>query len=92
MAFKYKRTIGGVGQKLEKILLGSSLTYTVGQAVETATTGVVLTAVAAKVLLGVIVSICDKDGLPIKSTNPVAGTASSPPASSASSSSSGPAV
>jgi hypothetical protein len=76
MAFKYKRTIGGTGRKLEKILLTSSLTFTVGQAVETYTTGIVLTAVAVKHLLGVIVSICDKDGLPFKSTNPVAGTAS----------------
>ena len=76
MALKYKRTIGGVGRKLEKVLLGSSLAFSVGDAVETTTTGVALRATAGKPFLGVIASICDKDGLPIKSTNPVAGTAS----------------
>jgi hypothetical protein len=73
---KYKRTIGGVGRKLEKVLLGSSLEFNVGDAVETTTTGVALRAAAGKPLLGVIASICDKDGLPFKSDNPVAGTAS----------------
>jgi len=76
MALKYKHTIGGVGRKLEKVLLGSSLEFNVGDAVETLTTGVALRAAAAKHVLGVIASICDKDGLPFKSTNPVAGTAS----------------
>ena len=76
MALKYRRTIGGVGRKLEKILLGSSLAFSVGDAVETLTTGVALRATAGTPLLGVIDSICDKDGLPIKSSNPVAGTAS----------------
>lgn len=76
MALKYKRTIGGVGRKLEKILLGSSLTFSVGDVVETFTTGVALRGAAAALVLGVIDSICDKDGLPFKSTNPVAGTAS----------------
>lgn len=73
---KYKRTIGGVGRKLEKVLLGSSLAFAVGDAVETLTTGVALRATAGTPLLGVIASICDKDGLPFKSSNPVAGTAS----------------
>lgn len=76
MALIHKRSIGGVGRKLEKILLGSSLAFAVGDAVETLTTGVALRAVAAKHVLGVIDSICDKNGLPFKSTNPVAGTAS----------------
>jgi hypothetical protein len=76
MALKYKRTIGGVGRKLEKILLGSSLAFAVGDVVETMTTGVALRGEAGKPVLGVIASICDADGLPIKSTNPVAGTAS----------------
>lgn len=76
MALKYKRTIGGVGRKLEKILLGSSLAFAVGDLVETMSTGVALRGEAGKPVLGVIDSICDKDGLPFKSTNPVAGTAS----------------
>jgi len=76
MALKYKRTIGGVGRKLEQVLLGSSLAFAVGDAVETLSTGVALRATAGAPLLGVIASICDADGLPIKSTNPVAGTAS----------------
>ena len=76
MALKYKRTIGGVGRKLEKILLGSSLAFAVGDVVETMSTGVALRGEAGKPVLGVIDSICDKDGLPFKSTNPVAGTAS----------------
>ena len=73
---KYKRTIGGVGRKLEQVLLGSSLAFAVGDAVETLTTGVALRATAGTPLLGVIASICDADGLPFKSSNPVAGTAS----------------
>lgn len=76
MALKYKRTIGGVGRKLEKVLLGSSLEFNVGDLVETMTTGVALRGEAGKPVLGVISSICDADELPIKSSNPVAGTAS----------------
>jgi hypothetical protein len=76
MALNYKRSIGGVGRKLEKVLLGSSLAFAVGDAVETLTTGVALRATAAAHVLGIIDSICDKDGLPFKSSNPVAGTAS----------------
>jgi hypothetical protein len=76
MALKYKRSIGGVGRKLEKVLLGSSLAFAVGDLVETLSTGVALRATAGAPCLGVIVSICDKDGLPFKSSNPVAGTAS----------------
>ena len=76
MALKYKRTIGGVGRKLEKVLLGSSLEFNVGDLVETMSTGVALRGEAGKPVLGVIASICDKDGLPFKSSNPVAGTAS----------------
>lgn len=76
MALKYKRTIGGVGRKLEQVLLGSSLEFNVGDLVETMSTGVALRGEAGKPVLGVIASICDADGLPFKSTNPVAGTAS----------------
>jgi len=76
MALKHKRSIGGVGRKLEKVLLGSSLAFAVGDLVETLSTGVALRATAGAPCLGVIASICDKDGLPFKSTNPVAGTAS----------------
>mgnify|MGYP001256696134 FL=1 len=76
MALKYKRTIGGVGRKSEQVLLGSSLEFNVGDLVETMSTGVALRGEAGKPVLGVIVSICDADGLPFKSTNPVAGTAS----------------
>ena len=73
---KYKRTIGGVGRKLEQVLLGSSLAFAVGDLVETMTTGVALRGEAGKPVLGVIASICDANGLPFKSSNPVAGTAS----------------
>ena len=76
MALKFKRSIGGTGRKLEKVLLGSSLAFAVGDLVETMSTGVALRGEAGKPVLGVIASICDKDGLPFKSTNPVAGTAS----------------
>jgi hypothetical protein len=76
MALKHKRSVGGVGRKLEKVLLGSSLAFAVGDAVEVLTTGVALRATAANPVFGIIDSICDADGLPFKSTNPVAGTAS----------------
>lgn len=76
MALNFKRTVGGVGRKMEKVLLANSQTVEVGDVIETYTTGKGVLGLAALPLLGVVDSICDKDGLPFKSSNPVAGSAS----------------
>jgi hypothetical protein len=76
MALRFKRTIGGVGRKLEKVLLANTQTVEVGDVIETYTTGLGVLGLTRLPILGVIDSICDKDGLPFKSSNPVAGTAS----------------
>lgn len=76
MALEFKRTIGNTGRKLEKVLLADSQTVEVGDLIETTTTGEGVLAVKALPLLGVVQAICDADGLPLKSSNPVAGTAS----------------
>jgi len=76
MALNFKRTIGGVGRKLEQVLLADSQTVEVGDVIETTTTGKGTLGVKQLPLLGVVTSLCDADGLPYKSSNPVAGTAS----------------
>jgi len=76
MALNFIRTVGGVGRKLEKVLLANSQTVEVGDAIEMYTTGKATLATAAHFVGGVVASLCDKDGLPIQASDPVAGTAS----------------
>lgn len=77
MAFNFVKSIGGVGRKLSKpILLANSQTVSVGDFIETFTTGKGVLLVAAKHALGSVVAIVDAKGMPIKQANPVAGTAS----------------
>jgi hypothetical protein len=73
--FKYVRSIGGVGRKLERVLLASSTAFKVGDVIETQTTGVGLPVAAAKPALGVILDFCDAKGLPLRESAIVAGTA-----------------
>jgi hypothetical protein len=78
MALEFKSTIGGVGRKLSKPLLcADSQTLSVGDSVKTDTTsGELIYGAAALPTLGIITAFTDKDGMPIKLANPVAGTAS----------------
>ena len=76
MALEFKRTVGGVGRKLEKVLLADSQTVEVGDLIETYTTGEGVLATAGHFALGVVDSLCDASGLPIVQDDPVAGTAS----------------
>jgi hypothetical protein len=73
---KYVKSIGGVGRKLEIVLLGSSTAFKIGDAIETGTTGVGLPAVAAKPILGIISDFCDARGLALRPAAVVAGVAS----------------
>lgn len=74
---KFKRTIGGVGRKLsEPILLADSQTIAIGDVIETYTTGEGVYGAAAEPILGVVSALADADGMPVKQSNPVAGTAS----------------
>lgn len=76
MAFNYVKTVGGVGRKLDLVLLGNSQTVRVGDVIETYTTGKGVLQVAAKLVGGVVDSLCDSNGLPVRQSDPVAGTAS----------------
>lgn len=76
MPFKFVRTIGGVGRKLQLIKLANSQTVEVGDVIETYTTGLGVLQVAAHHVGGVIHALCDNLGNPIRQANPVAGTAS----------------
>lgn len=76
MALNFKKTIGGVGRKLELVKLANSQTVEVGDAIETYTTGLGVLATATHFVLGVVTAIVDADGYPIDATTPVAGTAS----------------
>lgn len=76
MALNFVRTVGGVGRKLEKVLLANSQTVEVGDAVEMYTTGKATLATAAHFVGGVVASLCDASGLPLGTSDPVAGTAS----------------
>lgn len=76
MAFEFKRTIGGVGRKLELVALADGQAVEVGDAIETYSVGTGTLGVANQPLLGVITSFCDADGIPERQSNPVAGTAS----------------
>lgn len=76
MALKFKRTIGGVGRKLELVALADSQAVEIGDVIETYSAGTGTLAVANQPVLGVIESFCDANGMPEKQSNPVAGTAS----------------
>lgn len=75
MAFNFARTIGGVGRKLELVLLKESLTFNVGQAVKSYVAGTAEHATAATPVLGVLVAIVDSKGMPFKSGSITPGTA-----------------
>lgn len=76
MALNFVKTVGGVGRKLELVQLGNSQTVAVGDVIETYTTGKGVLQVAAKLVGGVVDALCDVNGYPIQTSNPVAGTAS----------------
>ncbi len=76
MALEFKRTIGGIGRKLELVLLANSQTVEVGDVIETYTTGKGVLGLTLLPLLGVIHALCDIKGLPLEVSDPVAGTAS----------------
>ena len=76
MAFDFKKTVGGAGRKLQLVKLANSQTVTVGDAIETYTTGLGTLATAAHFVLGIVDSFADSKGNPIKLSDPVAGTAS----------------
>lgn len=76
MAFNFVKTIGGVGRKLDLVLLGDNQTVEVGDVIETYTTGKGVLQTAAHHVGGVIAALVDSKGMPIRQANPVAGTAS----------------
>lgn len=73
----FKKSRGGQGRVLEKIKLGVSQTFEVGDVVKTYSNGVADLGVAATPILGVIVGFCKADGSPLQDTEVVAGTAAS---------------
>jgi len=73
---KFKGTIGGVGRKLQLVKLTDSQAISVGDAIETYSTGYGILATIQLPILGVVASFCDSKGMPKKQDNPVAGTAS----------------
>jgi hypothetical protein len=76
MALNFKRTVGGVGRKLELVNLANSQTVEVGDLIETQTTGQWVLGLAAASALGVVVALCDADGMPLPAPAVAAGTAS----------------
>jgi len=76
MAFNFVRTYGGGARRLEKVLLANSQTVEVGDAIEMYTTGKGTLATAAHFVGGIVHALCDASGLPLGSSDPVAGTAS----------------
>lgn len=76
MAFKFVKTVGGVGRKLELVKLANSQTVEVGDALETYTTGLGVLQTAAHFVGGIVDALCDANGYPVRQSNPVAGTAS----------------
>lgn len=77
MALKFHSTIGGVGRKMQLVKLANSQTVTVGDVIQTSTTGLGTLQTAAVPVGGVVVALCNSKGMPIQVSNPVAGTASS---------------
>jgi len=76
MALRFKRTVGGVGRKLELVNLANTQTVEVGDVIETYSVGKGKLGVAALPVLGVVLSIVDSKGLPLPAPAVVAGTAS----------------
>lgn len=76
MALKFKKTVGGMGRKLQLVKLANNQTVAVGNAIETYTTGLGKLATAAHLVLGVVDSFADSKGNPLEQESPVAGTAS----------------
>lgn len=73
---KFHGIVGDQGRKMVKVLLADSQTVEVGDVIETYTTGEGVLGVAALPLLGVVVDIVNAKGVPIETSNPVAGVAS----------------
>jgi len=64
MAFNYVGSVNGAQRNLVLVLLADSLTFSVGEIVETYTTGYAVNALAAKPFLGVIHAITTEGSLP----------------------------
>lgn len=76
MAFNFVKTVGGVGRKLELVKLANTQTVAVGDAIQTATTGLGTLLTATNVVGGIVHALCDANGYPVRQSYPVAGTAS----------------
>jgi len=76
MSLNFKRTVGGVGRKLELVLLANSQTVEVGDVIETYSAGKGTLGTAALPVLGVVLALVDSKGLPLPAPAVVAGTAS----------------
>ena len=76
MAFKFVRTKGGIGRKLELVKLTDGQAMEVGDAIKTYSTGYGVFATASAPVLGIVDSFCDSMGLPLQADKVVAGTAS----------------
>lgn len=76
MALNFVRTLGGVGRKMQLVKMANSQTVEIGDVIQTYTAGLGTLGSAATPLLGVVHAIVDSKGMPIKQSNPVAGTAS----------------
>lgn len=76
MALEFRRTIGGVARKLERVQLTDAQAVAVGDAIETYTTGYGILPTLAKPIFGIIASFVDENGMPKRVDNPTAGTAS----------------
>ena len=73
---KFKKTIGGMGRKLQLVKLANSQTVEVGDVIETYTVGTGTLEAAGLPVLGVVQAICNSRGIPFKTADVVAGTAS----------------
>lgn len=73
---KFKRTVGGVGRKLELVNLANSQTVEVGDVIQTYSAGKGTLASAATPVFGVVMAIVDSKGYPLPAPAVVAGTAS----------------
>lgn len=80
MSLSLKRYLNGAQKNTELVLLGNSQTFEVGDVVKSYdnTADAADLGAAAAPLLGVIMSICDKDGNPIKKSTNTAGSANTP--------------
>lgn len=76
MALNFVKTVGGVGRKLQLVKLANSQTVAVGDVIQTFTTGLGTLQTAGNLVGGIVNTLCDANGYPVRQANPVAGTAS----------------